>query len=97
MKPLRLLFVALIVPLFCSAEEAGKLPSIPQIFAPGGVTGREPETVKWSPDGTRVSYVLRDDSGEHGQLYYIDVANGKPAVLVATEKLAALSPPESTG
>jgi len=96
LKPFRLL-LTVFLSLLCSAQEAAKLPSIPEIFAPGGITGREPETVKWSPDGTRVSYVLRDDSGEHGQLYYIDVANGKPAVLVATEKLAALSPPESTG
>ena len=53
--------------------------------------------MKWSPDGKHVSYVLRDDSGEHGQLYYIDVTTGKPAVLVASEKLASLAPPESTG
>jgi dipeptidyl-peptidase 4 len=96
LKPLRLLLIVFIS-LFALAQEAGKLPNIPEIFAPGGVTGREPETVKWSPDGTRVSYVLRDDSGEHGQLHYIDVANGKPAVLVATEKLASLSPPENAG
>jgi dipeptidyl-peptidase-4 len=80
-----------------SAQEQPRLPSIPEIFAPGGVTGRQPETVKWSPDGTHASYVLRDDSGEHGQLYYIDVTTGKPAVLVASEKLASLVPPENTG
>ena len=97
MKPLRLLLVVFIACLCCLAQDAAKLPSIPEIFAPGGVTGREPETVKWSPDGTRLSYVLRDDSGDHGQLYYVDVTNGKPAVLVATEKLASLSPPENIG
>lgn len=73
------------------------MPSIPEIFSPAGVTGRPPENVKWSPDGTRVSYVLRDDSGEHGQLYYVDVTTGKPAVLVASEKLATLAPPENGG
>ena len=95
MKSLRLL-VLLVFPAFAAAQDS-RLPSIPQIFAEGGVTGRQPESVEWSPDGARVSYVLRDDSGERGQLYYIDVTNGKPAVLVATEKLAALSPPENTG
>lgn len=97
MKSLRLALVFFILPVFAHAQEHSSLPSIPEIFAAGGVTGREPETVKWSPDGTRVSYVLRDDSGEHGQLYYVDVAAGKPAVLVTTEKLATLAPPENTG
>jgi len=82
---------------FAPAQQQGKLPSIPEIFASGGVTGRAPETVKWSPDGTRVSYVLRDESGDTGQLYYVDVTTAKPAVLVASEKLATLSPPENAG
>jgi len=70
--------------------------TIPAIFAEGGLTGRAPETIKWSPDGTKVSYVLRDDAGVRGQLYYVDVASGKPAVLVAQEKLATLAPPASS-
>ena len=37
----------------------------------------------------------RDDSGEKGALYYVDVNNPKPAVLVAREKLASLAPPIS--
>ena len=97
MKSLRLAFFLFLPTLSMLGQDQGKLPSIPEIFASGGITGRAPETVKWSPDGTRVSYVLRDDSGDHGQLYYVDVANGKPAVLVASEKLATLSPPENTG
>src|SRR5438270_2037731 len=86
--------------MLCSlanAQEQSRLPGIPDSFAAGGITGRAPETVKWSPDGTRVSYVLRDDSGERGQLYAVDVANGKSAVLVASEKLATLVPPENVG
>ena len=51
--------------------------------------------MKWSPDGSKVSFVQRDDSGEHGALYYVDVTTGKPAVLVASEKLASLAPPTS--
>ena len=97
MKSLRLIVALPVLVVFASAQDQGKLPSIPEIFAGGGVTGRAPETVKWSPDGTHVSYVLRDDSGEHGQLYYVDVTTGKPAVLVASEKLASLVPPENTG
>src|SRR5881397_1947584 len=70
--------------------------TIPAIFAEGGITGREPENVKWSPDGQRVAFVLRADSGEKGALYYVDPAGAKPAVLVAEEKLSALVPPTNS-
>jgi dipeptidyl-peptidase-4 len=70
--------------------------TIEAIFADGGITGRAPEAVKWSPDGTKVSYVQRDDSGERGALYYIDLATGKPAVLVSAEKLSSLAPSSSS-
>jgi dipeptidyl-peptidase-4 len=66
--------------------------TIEAIYADGSVTGRAPEGVKWSPDGTKVSYVQRDDSGERGALYYIDLVGGKPAVLVSSEKLSSLVP-----
>jgi dipeptidyl-peptidase-4 len=70
--------------------------TIEEMFKPGGILGRGPEDVKWSPDGSKVSFVQRDDSGEHGALYYVDVSTaGKPAVLVASEKLALLAPPTS--
>ena len=82
MRSLGLALAFILLRGFAPAQQQGKLPSIPEIFASGGVTGRAPETVKWSPDGTRVSYVLRDDSGDTGQLYYIDVTTAKPAVLV---------------
>ena len=70
--------------------------TIEAIYADGGILGRAPEGVKWSPDGSKVSFVQRDDSGEHGALYYVDLATGKPAVLVASEKLASLAPPVSS-
>jgi dipeptidyl-peptidase-4 len=70
--------------------------TIDAIFTEGGITGRAPETVKWSPDGTKVSFIQRDDSGQHSALYYVDVTTGKKAVLVAEEKLATLAPPVSS-
>ena len=34
---------------------------------------RSPETIQWSPDGSKVSsFVQRDDAGEHGELWYVD-------------------------
>ena len=76
-------------------SQAKKELTIEEIFKPGGILGRGPEDLKWSPDGSKVSFVQRDDSGEHGALYYVDVTTGKPAVLVASEKLASLAPPSS--
>jgi len=69
--------------------------TIEDMFQPGGILGRGPENVQWSPDGTKVSFVQRDDTGQHGELYYVDVATGKSAVLVASGKLASLAPPSS--
>src|SRR5258707_6243060 len=57
-------FTALSMPYAQSASPSKQL-TIEAIFADGGITGRAPETVKWSPDGTKVSFVQRDDSGEH--------------------------------
>src|SRR5664279_4210691 len=67
--------------------------TIEQIFAEGGVTGRAPETIKWSPDGSKVSFVQRDDTGEHGELWYVDAATGEKKVLVSEVKLSQLAPP----
>jgi dipeptidyl-peptidase-4 len=67
--------------------------TIQSIYAPNGLTGRAPDTVKWSPDGKKVSYFLHQEQGEKADLYYIDVTSGKPAVLVASEKIAAMKPP----
>ena len=80
-----------------SAEPQGqKQLTIEDLFQPGGILGRGPENVQWSPDGTKVSFVQRDDTGQHGELYYVDVATGKSAVLVASGKLTTLAPPTSS-
>jgi dipeptidyl-peptidase 4 len=74
-------------------EAASRKPlTIDAIFAEGGVTGRGPENIKWSPDGKRLSFVQRDDSGDHGELWYVDAAAGEKKVLVSEGKLAALAP-----
>ena len=78
-----------------SAQTQGSELTIEAIYADGGLLGRAPESVKWAPDGSRVAFVQRDDSGEKGALYYVDASNPKPAVLVAREKLSTLAPPIS--
>ena len=85
----------ILLSLAITAAAQTKPLTIEAIFADGGLTGRAPEGFKWSPDGTKLSFVQRDDSGEHGELWYIDTATGQKAVLVSEAKLASLAPPLS--
>jgi dipeptidyl-peptidase-4 len=66
--------------------------TIESLFQPGGLAGRGPETMEWSPDGTKLSFVERDKKGEGGELWYIDAATGEKKVLVSAAKLAQLDP-----
>ncbi len=50
--------------------------TIESMFKDAGILGRAPESIKWSPDGTKVSFVQRDDSGERGALCFVDVTSG---------------------
>ncbi len=90
-----LLLLSLLSIASAQASAPAKQLSIEDIFAEGGLTGRAPETIKWSPDGAKVSFVQRDDSGEHGELYYVDAATGEKKVLVSEVKLSQLAPPTS--
>jgi dipeptidyl-peptidase-4 len=99
----KLLFVFTINLLLLCAGRAQNVASTPapkqltieQIFAEGGITGRAPETIKWSPDGARVSFVQRDDAGEHGELWYVDAVTGEREILASETKLSQLAPPAS--
>ncbi|HEY5030162.1 MAG TPA: hypothetical protein VIK39_17275, partial [Candidatus Angelobacter sp.] len=46
----------------CAAAAAQEL-TIQSIYAPNGLTGRAPDTIKWSPDGKKVSYFLHQEQG----------------------------------
>ena len=76
-------------------NDARKQLTIEQIFAEGGVTGHAAESIKWSPDGAKVSFVQRDDEGEHGELWYVDTVTGEKKVLVSEVKMSHLAPPVS--
>ncbi len=96
----RLLFVftinlLVLLPAARAQAATPKQLTIEQIFAEGGVTGRAPETIQWSPDGTKVSFVQRDETGEHGELWYVDAATGEKKILASETKLSQLAPPLS--
>jgi dipeptidyl-peptidase-4 len=87
--------LAFIFGLFSSAgaQTAPTKPlTIETLYQPGGLAGRGPETVEWSPDGTKLTFVQRDEKGERGELWYVDAATGEKKVLVSAEKLASLDP-----
>ncbi|HLX85626.1 MAG TPA: DPP IV N-terminal domain-containing protein [Terriglobales bacterium] len=88
------LLVLAVLAVHAQTSASQKL-TIEKIFADGGITGRAPETIKWSPDGTKVSFVQRDDAGEHGELWYVDVATGEKKVLAGEAKLSQLAPSAS--
>ena len=90
---LRPFALALLLISLASAQSAPQL-TIEDI-AKGSLAGRTPESLKWSPDGTKVSFIQRNDAGDKGELWYVDVATGKKAVLVSESKLASLAPPTS--
>ena len=66
--------------------------TIETLYRPGGLGGRGPETTEWSPDGTKLTFVERDEKGEKGELWYVDAATGEKKVLVSAAKLASLDP-----
>ncbi|HWX53639.1 MAG TPA: S9 family peptidase [Verrucomicrobiae bacterium] len=88
------IIVVIFLGTVCLGQQTPEL-TIPAIFAEGGITGRAPEAVKWSPDGKKISYLLRDDQGEKAELDYVDAATGKTGVLVAADKLKQWTPPLS--
>ena len=67
--------------------------TIEAIFAEGGITGRPPETIQWTPDHTKFTFIQRDDSGVHGELWSVDATTGAKTLLISEAKLATLAPP----
>jgi dipeptidyl-peptidase-4 len=87
-----ILLTGQLAPLWAQSSSAVKPLTIEAMFAPGGLTGRGPENMEWSPDGTKLSFVQRDDEGEHGELWYVEAATGEKKILISAAKLASLAP-----
>jgi dipeptidyl-peptidase-4 len=90
----RVLAVLSLLPLTL-AQSPQKPLTIETAFAEGGISGRAPESIQWAPDNTTLSFIQRDDSGDHGELWTVDVVTGQKNLLVNETKLAKLSPPLS--
>lgn len=68
-----------------TADQPQKPITVDAIYAHGGLVGRPPESMAWSPDGQHLSYL------DGGELIDLDPATGKTHVLVSRAKLASLS------
>ena len=66
--------------------------TIETLYQPGGLAGRGPENVEWSPDGTQLSFLQHQDNGEKRDLWHVDLSTGEKKILVSAEKMAALAP-----
>jgi len=88
-------FFALVQEFAVTQEVRQRALTIEDIFAEGGISGRAPEFVLWSPDGKKLSFVQRDDAGERGELWFVDAATGEKKLLVSEARLASLAPPVS--
>jgi len=88
--------LALMFGVTCTSAAAQTAPTKPltieTMCQPGGLTGRSPETTEWSPDGTKLTFVQRNEKGEKGELWYVDASTGEKKVLVSATKLALLDP-----
>ncbi len=88
-------FISIRVPsvsaLWAQASTPVKPLTIEALFAPSELAAPGPETVEWSPDGTRLTFVQRDDKGQ-GNLWSMDAATGEKNILVSAAKLATLDP-----
>ncbi|MEM1149636.1 MAG: DPP IV N-terminal domain-containing protein [Pseudomonadota bacterium] len=57
--------------------------TIERLYASPGLSGPRPRSVKYSPDGQRVTFLkARDDDGSRLDLWQFDVATGEPSLLV---------------
>lgn len=84
--------LVLISSVLLQAQTGTKPLTLEAIFQPGGLGGRGPENVTWSPDSTKLTYIERDQKGGGGELWYVDASTGEKKVLVSADKLAALAP-----
>jgi len=90
------IFAILLLAPIALAQSAPRNPlTIESAFAEGGITGRPPESIQWSSDNTALSFIQRDDSGQHGELWTVNPATGQHNLLVSEAKLAKLAPPLS--
>ena len=74
-------------------QAAAKQLTVERIYTYPSLNGYLTEGIEWSPDGKRISYFEGNGRGSQ-ELWQMDAATGKRAVLVKAETLEAAMPPE---
>ena len=90
LRRMALVFVVLFS-IFVFAQQAPQLTI--ETIAGGDLTGRPPQSMEWSPDGSKVTFLERSDPDEAAELWTLDTATGEKTVLVSGGKLSSLAPP----
>jgi dipeptidyl-peptidase 4 len=89
----RILFVILLLASTAFAQTAAKKQyTIQSMSAEAGQAG-PPQSLQWSPDGTKISFIRKAQGAQQEALYYYDPASGKDAVLIAADSMASMKPP----
>jgi dipeptidyl-peptidase-4 len=76
----------------------GKALTIERIYSQPSLNGRMTRGLTWTPDGKQLSYFETKGSGKETktELWVMDAANGERRLLVASDKLESILPPESS-
>jgi dipeptidyl-peptidase-4 len=85
----------LIIGLAAPAQEL----TLAAIFGPHGLAGPAPQQLRWSPDGTVLTYILEEAGSRERNLWAVDVDTGGRQILVSHLQLSSLAPAlrEATG
>src|SRR5882762_9686737 len=90
---------------FCASPSAaqqsttsGKALTVERIYSMPSLSGRLTRGLTWTPDGKRLSYVETKGAGKEAktELWVMDAANGECRLLVASDKLEAILPVDSS-
>ncbi|HWR17077.1 MAG TPA: S9 family peptidase [Terriglobales bacterium] len=88
----RLCFVLLLLSSFAFAQVSSKPLDIESI-ASDALVGNAPSDIKWSPDGSKITFIQSSEDGDRKELWQMDLATGQKSVLVGQTKMVQLSPP----
>jgi len=95
-KRILLFLLILSVAALAQSAPAKKQYTIQSLSAEAGVAG-PPQSMQWSPDGSKISFVRKAPGEKQDALYYYDPASGKDAVLITAEAMATMSTPPANG
>src|SRR5258707_41859 len=93
--------VAVLSPSSAAQQAAAALRkalTVERIYSQPSLSGRLTRGLVWTPDGKALSYFETKGSGKEAktELWVMDAANGERRLLVASDKLESILPPESS-